>query len=165
MQQAQINRSLINKTVDNFYAKFFRMENNAANILGRQVKSIERPNFTFRFVEVYHKGRMQSQNGGPIEFQAISIDFADDENSMVTKAIYEQVMRQSTVTPVEETSFEIKVECFNTQEQNIESFTLKECYIETVQHSQQIYEQSTDNVITVGIRFNNVDYVLPAYPA
>lgn len=158
----QINRNLIDKTVDTFYVSFYRMDNNAANILGRQVKSIERPNLTFTYTETRNKAT-QRFNGSRIEFAPISIVFADDSSSLTTKALYEQVYVQNHIVESDDLMFEIKVQAFDGQENAIETFTLRDCFIESISHSQQMVESTTNNEITVSVRFSNVDYDFPDY--
>lgn len=158
----QVNRPLLDKTVDTFYVSFYRMDNNAANILGRQVKNIGRPNLTFNYIETRNKGT-QRFDSSRIEFAPVSIVFADDSSSLTTKALYQQLYIQNNIIQSDDKMFEIKVEAFDGQDNVIESFVLRDCFIETLSHSQQMVDTTTKNEITVDVRFSNVDYNFPDY--
>lgn len=153
----QHNRNLSPKKVHKFYVKFFGMDENNSNLLGRQVKSIERPSLSFAFSENRHKMHVRN-DVAEIEFETISIDFNDDINSLTTKALYEQIRKQS-YEKVVDYLFEIKVDVYSTDADIAESFTLKHCYIQNITHSQQIYaDNETNNTITATIGFETVDY-------
>lgn len=158
------NRSLLPKTVDSFYVSFYGMPANVANILGRQVKSFERPVINFNSYELNNKNIKQYGNS-TLFFETISITFIDDENSLVTHCLYDQLKKQTGVSApsFEKSKFNINVKCYDSRESVIEQFTLKGCWIAMMQHSELIFSDSTANTITAQIRFDNVDYVFPDY--
>lgn len=164
MREEIINRSLEDKKSDSFEVSFYGLDANIANVLGRQVKSISRPNFAFLVTEYrVHKGQ-KIYDTGRIDFQPIDVVIADDESSIVTNAIYRQVFRQRELQNVLDASFEIRVKVRNNREQVVESYVLKQCTIESITHSEQIYEDSQPNTITLGIRFIDMDYEFPEEP-
>lgn len=154
--QKEHNRNIAPKKINKFYVKFFGMEENISNILGRQVRSLERPTLTFSVAENRHKMHVRS-DVSEIEFDPITIDFNDDLNSLANKALYTQIYKQST-QQAENYLFEVKVEVFSVDSDVAESFTLKNCFIQNIAHSQQIYTDSTNNIITATIGFATVDY-------
>jgi hypothetical protein len=161
--QVSINRSLSNKTVDKFYVSFFQMDNNVSNILGREVQSIERPTITFNEYEVRNKGIKQIGEAR-LEYQPITINFFDDSSSLVNKAIYQQVLRQTGKSTIKHdtTQFNIGVKVFTTNDIIAEEFELIDCHISNISHSEQIYADSTNNIISVTVSFNDLCYNFPA---
>lgn len=159
---AEINRSLNNKKIDSFYVSFFGMDYNDANILGRQVQSFERPVINFNITENRFKGLKYEQTTR-IEYQALSIVFYDDDSSLVSRALIEQVKKQSRVnaTETEPTSFQIGVKCYNAEEKVVEQFELSHCYIQNITNSELIQTDGTVNLITVTVSFNDVNYSFP----
>jgi hypothetical protein len=149
-----INRSLVNKKIDNFYVSFFQLPENIGNILGRQVASIERPSPTFTPIEIRKNGVKQQQIGS-MEFADIAVTFKDDNYSLVVAALYQQLYRQAAG---DASRFAIGVKAYDAEDTVIEEFTLTNCYIVNISHTENIYSSSTDNQITVSIAFDTVDY-------
>jgi len=161
-QVSDINRALLPKKVDSFYVSFFGLPENTANILGRQVKSLERPTLTFPPAAMYNKGKRQ-QVVGNLEFADLSIVFEDDNNSLVIQALYYQLYRQAGRLPGQPTGndakFEIGLKAYGAGDNAIiEEFTMKACWIANITHSENIYADSTANLITVTIAFDDVEY-------
>src|SRR4030066_245320 len=128
------NRSLLNKTVDSFYVSFYGMNSNIANILGRQVRSLERPVINFNNYDIIHKGVKQHGNG-TLFFETISIEFVDDENSLANFVLYDQIKRQTGVNSpsFEDSKFQIGVKIYDSRDRVVEEFTLKGCFIQMLQ--------------------------------
>jgi translation elongation factor EF-G len=162
MSHIEINRNLISKKVDNFYTSFYSMPENLQNILGRQVISVERPTIQFNAYDMYNKGVKRTGNN-KIDFQAISIQFADDDQSLASRSLIEQVKRQNGIDApsFEDSKFELNVKVFNAEEDNVEEFTLKRCFILTITHSESVMTDSINNTINVVVQFDGVDYKFP----
>jgi len=160
--QAEINRPLSDKTVDKFYVSFYEMDNNVSNVLGREVQSIERPTITFNEFEIRHKG-IKNLNEARLEYQSITINFFDDSSSLVNKALYEQVRRQTGKSTVshDNTQFSVGVKVYTTDDRVAEEFKLIDCHIVSITHSEQIYADSTNNIISMTISFNDLCYYFP----
>ena len=155
-----INRALTEKSVNHFYCTFLKVDKNSANILGRQVKSIGRPNLNYNDPKYRHKGHRVSEPGR-IDFGDVTLVFFDDAESLVTKAIYRQLYKQSGRVPNishKGIPFDINVKVHTPDHRLAEEYTLKECWIISVDHSEQIYADSTNNYITCRIRYNTADY-------
>jgi hypothetical protein len=157
--KTEVNRNLHPKTIDKFYVSFFGLPENLSNILGREVQSVARPNIQFNQSEVRHKGVKQTFST-TIDFQPIDIVFFDDSGSLVYRALYEQVKRQ---TGVEKGAgqFNLVVKIYDAHGKIVEEFELKNAYILSILHSEQILTDSTNNVITVSFEFNDLDYRFP----
>lgn len=157
-----ITRPLANKKIDSFYVSFFGMENNESNILGRQVQSIERPSLTFNVLEVRNKG-IKYENTSRIEYQAITITFLDDNASLVQRSLIEQVKKQTHVNATQtlDPAFQIGVKCYSVEGKVVEEFELQRCYIQNITNSEFIMTDGTNNIISVTITFNKVDYNFP----
>ena len=158
------NRSLLNKTVDSFYVSFYGMSSNVANILGRQVRSFERPTINFNTYDIINKGIKQHGNG-TLFFETISVTFIDDENSLANFVLYDQIRHQTGINSpsFEKSKFQISVKVYDSRERVVEEFILKGCFISMMQHGEQIFTDSSANTITAQIQFDNVDYRFPDY--
>ena len=162
---AQTNRSLSVKTVDKFYVSFFNLPENISNILGREAQSVERPTIAFDEMEIRRKG-IRNVETARITYQPITINFTDDSHSLVTKALYEQVHRQAGTGEdksklFEKSRFNFSVKVYSSDEKIVEEFNVIDCRITNISHSEQITTDSTDNIISVTIAFNGLDYKFP----
>lgn len=155
----QITRALAPKRVDQFYVFFQEMPENYGNVLGRQVKSIERPTVTFDTYSIYFKGNPNNQtsNAG---FESISVVFEDDDQSLVNYALYRQIYRQNNNNPPlgENSKFSVRVEAYDAQYNKVEEYIMLGCIITGVTHSEQIYAESSRNEITVTLMIDDCDY-------
>ena len=164
-KQEEITRPLATKKVDHFYVSFFGMEDNDANILGRQVESIERPVINFNPLEVRHKG-IKQERPARVEYQSFSIVFYDDSESLTARAIYNQIKRQTGTNDspngtFDNAKFNIRVKVYNVESKVVEQIDIKHCYIQSVTHSEFIVSESTNNRMTVTVVFNDMDYSFP----
>lgn len=160
----QINRSLEPKRVDQFYVTFLDIPENVSNILGRQVKSIQRPALSLKQSELMHKGKPRHDHAF-IEFAETSITFWDDDQSLVIRSIYEQLYRQlgngdySREESFHNARFRVKTKVFSASGDVVEEFTMMKCFIASVQHSENIYNDSEQtNEITIDVRYDDVQY-------
>jgi antitoxin component YwqK of YwqJK toxin-antitoxin module len=157
--KTEVNRSLHPKTIDKFYVSFFGIPENMSNILGREVQSVSRPNITFNEAEIRHKGVKQVY-ATTIDYQPIDVIFFDDSGSLVSRSLYEQVRRQTGVEQGEG-KFSLVVKIYDANGDVVEEFELKDAHILSINHSEQILTDSTNNIITVSISFNDLDYRYP----
>lgn len=163
--QQEINRSLEPKRVDQFYVTFLELDDNHSNILGRQLKSIDRPNMTLQTSEQYNKG-VPIYHHGRIEFNEISLIFIDDDSSLVNKIIYNQLvcnqMGKGNTQGFTAARFSLKIKCFNAAGKIVEEWKLKNCFFMNISHSQQVYaDAETPNEITAQIRYDDIEYNFP----
>ena len=153
---AQFNRNLSSKKVDNFYVSFLDFPENYENILGREVKSIDRPTISFNNSEIAHKGVMSYKNTR-IVFDAISVTFFDDSRGLINNLIYRQILRQS-MNGENNHRFNVRIEVYSEEDKLVEFYELKGCFFKSVSHSQQIYDSSTNNEITVDIQYETITF-------
>lgn len=160
--KAQVNRSLHPKTSEKFYLSFFKMPENISNILGRDAQVSTRPVFTFNEYELRGKG-IKNAGHGRIDYQPIDVSFTDDSCSLVNYALYEQIKRQSGTSELSYATslFEMIITIYSAEKVIVETILLKYCRIQNISHSEQIYSDSTNNIITTTIAFNECDYSFP----
>jgi len=160
--KAQVNRSLHTKSSEKFYVTFFKLPENISNILGREVQMSTRPNVSFNESEIFNKSKKWSQKER-VDYQPIDVTFIDDMESLINHALYSQIKRQTYVTPTTngEYMFEMLIKIYSANSEIVETILLKHCRIQSINHSEQIYTDSTNNITTVTIAFNELDYSFP----
>jgi len=160
--KSRINRALHPKSSEKFYVSFYKLPENISNILGRDVQAASRPIYSFNEYSIYNKG-VKVTGSSVIEYQPIDLTFLDDTNSLVNYALYEQIKRQTKVSPqaFNDSLFEMTIKVFSADSVLTEIITIRYCRIQTINHSEQIYADSTNNITTVSIAFNEVDYAFP----
>ena len=160
--KGQINRALHPKTSEKFYVSFHKLPENISNILGRDVQVAARPVFTFNEYEIRNKG-IKNSGGGRIDYQPIDVSFVDDTQSLVNFALYEQIKRQSGTAPLayDNSLFEILIKIYSAERVIVETILLKYCRIQSISHSEQVYADGTNNIVTATIAFNECDYSFP----
>ena len=160
--KGQVNRSLHPKTSEKFYVSFHKMPENISNILGREVQMTTRPVFTFNEFEIKNKG-IKNAGNVKIDYQPIDITFVDDTCSLVNFALYEQLKRQSGTEPLayQNALFEILIKIYSAEGIIVETMLLKYCRIQSISHSEQVYADSTNNIVSVSLAFNECDYSFP----
>lgn len=162
---SEVTRSLSVKTSEKFYVSFFGMPENLSNILGREVQTVSRPNITFSEYTLPQKGRKLTGHGY-IEYSPIDVVFYDDSSSLISRALYEQVKRQTGKIKTDESiRFSMKCKIFATDDKEVENFEIMDCHITSVTHTEQTINDSAKNVITVTITFNDLCYNFPVLDA
>lgn len=157
------------KRNDNFTVNFLRLPENMSNILGRQVRSIDRPSINFDPIEKHNRGG-KFIDQGKVEFQPVNIEFWDDENAITNTLLYVQIFRQmnqwkdiNNILPEQRTDpedreyrFDIKVQFYNSLEEKTESFIMHDCLISEISHPTMDITDETEVRINVSISFNNL---------
>lgn len=164
--------ALLEKTriSDNFYTRFMKLSENVSNVLGRQVKSITRPDITFETTDTKMRGYAYSEKGY-VRFSPVTIEFFDDENSVVSSLLYAQIFRQlnkhsdlmnvlpQDMIPSErDYRFDIDVQLFNSLNDETERYILKNCFINRLSHQQPEMTTDDQTIITCEVTFNNIEY-------
>lgn len=161
-----INRSMNAKKADNFYVSFLKLPENVSNILGRQIKSIQRPEIEIQYQSNFHKGmqRFDKQN---LLFAPVSMVFTDDEAGLTSMLLYSHVMRQQNKLPDlygreevldRDYRFDVKMQTFDSRDRMTEGYTLKSCFIVNLSHSEPMMASSESNEITVMLAYDNIDF-------
>lgn len=162
---AELNRNNLDSRQDNFYVEFYGLPENMGNLLGRQVKEMTRPEFTYNMVTTRQRGATYTDHAN-VEFTPTSITFADDENSLTVMYLYAQLFRQRNAYAGEfddifagydNQRFGIKVQMFNSQDEPTEGYVLHGCLINGIRHSERMYSGDRANTLTVGIVCDNID--------
>lgn len=160
-----------NRLADRFYVKFLGFPENLSNVLGRQVKNINRPEIRFEESDVLRRGNQYKEKGFA-RFNPISIIFWDDEGAIVSSILYAQVMRQLNqhsdvmgISPdgnpdLRNYRFDIKVELYNSEDRIIESYIHRGCFLTEVTHDPQDIDDDSNVTITATIAYDNIDYLI-----
>lgn len=158
-----------NKKSDSFQVNFLKLPENFTNVLGRQVKTIDRPNITFDINNIHHK-KNRYVDTGKIEFQPVSVEFFDDENAVTSMLLYYQIFRQLNKAPdinniseeqrrdhmERDVKFDIEIKFFNSLDQMVEAYILHNCIITDISHSMSDVSGDTPMSITTTVAFDNV---------
>lgn len=185
--QDQLNRSVVDKRVDRFYASFYKFPENISNLLGRQLVQMERPSVTFNTFQTKFKSTTQT-NSAQLGFQPIRLQFKDDNLNLVNTVLYNQIFRQlgmldtsdaqiasSTAQTflnaniLDRAKFDIGVKVYGPLDEIVEQYTIMGCFIVGITHSQNLYASSDNNLIVCQIAYNNyqlnyVDAQAPTNP-
>ena len=160
--KTEVTRSLGVKTGEKFYVSFFGMPENLSNILGREVQSVSRPNLTFNEYEIRNKGRKVTGHGY-IDYQPIDVVFYDDSTSLISRALYEQVKLQTGVNSSDGNTIRFRMQCkvYSIADEHVEDFTIMDCHILSIGHSEFLVQDTPKQIITVSITFNDLCYAHP----
>lgn len=163
-----LNRSSTSKRQDNFLVSFFNMSENVGNYLGRQVLTISRPSITIEESKTRRKGN-EYVNPSQLRFDPIQVVFSDDENSLTSMLLYAQIMRQrekyagevddvfNDTDTEKRFKFGIFIQLFNSTGDVTESYVLKDCFINKLDHSESMMSGNELNQITINVSYDNID--------
>jgi hypothetical protein len=161
---------LNNKTrrTDNFVIEFLGFPENVSNVLGRQTKSIARPSISFNPSETRFRGSKYMDKGA-VEFQPVNISFHDDENSVTSSLLYAQIFRQldkfkdiNGLFPGQnykerDFRFGIRVKLYNSMEEIVEEYTLKNCFITEINHDDPELPDDSESILNITVAFDNIE--------
>ena len=159
------------KLSDRFYVKFLGLPENYSNVLGRQIRSFNRPNITFDETEVKKRG-FQFKEKGYVRFNPISIVFWDDEGSMVSSILYAQVMRQlnkyvdcfgrepDASSPERDYRFDIQYDILTPDDVVVESFILRNCFLTEISHDPITIDDDGEMTISASFAYDNISVML-----
>lgn len=164
-----LNRSSSEKKQDKFYIKFFNLDSNVSNYLGRQVIRVNRPNISIDVINTGHRGSSFSDTG-KLTFSNLVVTLSDDEESLTAMLLYAQLMRQKKkyvgevdhIIKSEKHSeswykFGIQVELFNSRNEVTEGYIFRDCFITSINHSDGEYSSDSNNQITIEISYDNIE--------
>lgn len=167
LEERFLNLNNKTKRSDNFIVEFLGLPENVSNILGRQVKNIVRPTISFNPAETRFRGA-RYQDKGSVEFQPTTISFFDDEGAITSTLLYAQVFRQlnkfkdiNGLPPdanfkEREYKFSVRVKLYDSQEEIVEEYVLKNCFVTEISHFDPEMTDDTETVLNVTIAFDNV---------
>jgi hypothetical protein len=169
LAKSYATRSTRNRLGDTFYVQFLGLPENVSNVLGRQVRTVNRPEVRFEESEVLRRGNQYKEKGF-VRFNPVSITFWDDEGAIVSSILYAQVMRQlnhhtdvmgtpaDTSPDTRDYKFDIKVDLMNPEDKVIESFILKRCFLTELNHDSMNIDDDSEVMITATFAYDNIDY-------
>jgi hypothetical protein len=160
-------QSTRSKLFDRFYIKFPGLPENFSNVLGRQVRTFNRPNITFEETEIKKRG-YQYKEKGYVRFNPITVVFWDDEGSMVSSILYAQVMRQlnkhvdifgrepDSDPDNRDYRFDIQYDILTADDKVIESFVLRNCFLTEINHDPLTIDDDGEVTITAIFAYDNI---------
>ena len=162
-----INMNEKSRRVDNFYVTFYGLPENIANILGRQVKSITRPSVTYNTDTNRFRGATYKNLQNPT-FDPVTVVFYDDENSVVGTVLYMQIFRQQNKYTDKfgelgidrDYRFDVKIEQYNASNHLTETYILKDCFVQSIDHSDPNIVDQQESEIIISLEYDNVDILL-----
>jgi len=166
-EERLLNMNEKNRRVDNFYVTFYGIPENIANILGRQVKSITRPTINYEVENTRHRGNTYKDKQ-KLTFEPVTLAVYDDENSVTSTFVYVQLFRQQgkytdkfgQMGLDRNYRFDIKVEVFNSSNQAVEGYYLRDCFVQNVDHSDPVIASADECEIILSIEYDNLDILI-----
>lgn len=167
LQDRLTNMTNNSRRNDNFYTTFYGIPENISNVLGRQVKSVTRPTFEIQTTDVRRRGAIYKDKQN-LYFTPVSIAFYDDDASVTGTFLYMQLFRQQNKYQDKygkwdlerDYRFDIKVETYNSHNHVTEGFILRDCFIQSINHSDPVIADSSNCEIVVMVEFDNVDILV-----
>lgn len=169
LRKAFAEASTRSKSGDSFYVKFLGLSDNMSNLLGRQVRTVNRPEIRFEETEVLRRGNQYKEKGF-VRFNPVSITFWDDEGGITSAILYRQVMRQLNKAPdvnnlpadsnpsQRDYRFDIEVEILNARDEVVESYVHKNCFISEISHDPLNMDEDADVTLTVMFAYDNIEF-------
>lgn len=159
-----INRPLATRESDEFYVHFLRIDDNASNLLGRQVRIISRPEINMNSFDLYQKNK--KQNGiGMIDFGEISITFNEDNEGLVNKVLYTQIQRQvghgGMDNNFQAAAFDIHIKMYNKRDEVIQIYKMTNCLIKNISGTELDVTDTTPTTLSVSVSYDNLDMEFP----
>ncbi len=166
-EERLLNMNEKSRRVDNFYVTFYGLPENIANILGRQVKSITRPSINYNTDTNRYRGNTY-KNLQNLTFDPVTLVFYDDENSIVGNIMYLQLFRQQNkysdkfgeLGIERDYRFDVKIEQYNARDQLTESYVIKDCFLQAIDHSDPNMTDQQESEIIVTLEYDNLDILI-----
>lgn len=164
-----INRNNKDRKADQFYVSFLKLPENVSNLLGAQTKRIGRPNLTFETSNINRRHNNYTDMH-QIRFDPVNLTLFDDENGLVSQYIYIQLFRQlnrgedvfNRWPDLErDYRFDVKMELFNSSDQVVEGYVLRNCFFSSVEHTElETTTDTTDSEINLTLTYDNIDFFI-----
>jgi len=141
-------------------------ENNGLRVLTQNVVSCTRPKPTFGMVEVHSYNSVALIAGKRSPFDAVEVVMRDDITNGVVSSVGAQVQKQ--MNHYEQTSavaginykFTMEIHALDgTNNDQLESWVLDGCWLESVQYDQGDYTSGDAQIVTMSVRFDNATQV------
>lgn len=160
------NRDLTVKRIDRFVLSFYRYPENVSNLMAENVRSVSRPSIDIQDSEIYKKGRNIYQPA-TARFGSVSIEFYDDNQSIIIDALYRQIYRQigraeafdgDESARFDQSKFDLGIKCYNNLGDNVEEYVIKNAYISSITPGELNVSSESDSIITIDIQFDDLEY-------
>tara|TARA_Y100000593_G_C4308288_1_gene336940 strand:+ start:1609 stop:2163 length:555 start_codon:yes stop_codon:yes gene_type:complete len=164
LNEKLINFNSKNRRNDAFYVKFYGIPENFSNVLGKQVKNFVRPNIDMETSITAHRGA-RYKDSQKITLAPVTVAFNDDEESLVSMFLYIQLFRQMNKYPDKfgklgfgrDYKFDVEMVLYNANREVTEKFTLIDCFIQNINHSDPNLSDSSETEIAVTLEYDNID--------
>lgn len=153
------------KKVNRFYVRFVGMPSNISNIMGKNVKRVQRPNLTVLSQKIRQRGQHFNANMN-IDYQPAQVTLHDDESSVVANMVYAQLFRQyklledhtGQVSDEKADTFDVEVDVLNQLNEVVETFAYRHCRIVGISGSElETRDKETNSEIIMEFVFDKVD--------
>lgn len=161
-----VNRDLTVKKVDRFILSFYRYPENVSNILAENVRSVTRPTIEVRESETAQKGR-PIHHPATARFSPMTIEFYDDNQSVILDALYRQAYRQLGRAEAfngdedrrfDDAKFDLNIKCYNSFGENIEEYDIKNAFISSIDPDTLNISSEEDSIISIELQFDDLQY-------
>jgi hypothetical protein len=141
-------------------------ENNGLREMTANVVTVTRPKVSFGVVELHSYNSVGQIQGKRLPFEAIQIELRDDITNSVISSVGSQIQKQ--MNHFEQTSavaginykFAMEIHSLDgTNNEQLESWVLDGCFIESVEYGNGDYASGDPNTVTLSIRFDNATNV------
>lgn len=141
-------------------------ENNGLREMTANVVKVTRPKVTYGVVELHSYNSVGLIQGKRMPFDAIEITLRDDMTNSVVSSVGAQIQKQ--MNHFEQTSavaginykFSMEIHSLDgTNNDQLESWVLDGCFIETVNYGEGDYTSGEPNLVTLSVRFDNATQV------
>lgn len=151
---------------DLFKVSFLGVPENIANILGKEVKSVDRLNFQVDSTKMRRNGGKVLSHKDQTTFDPVNVVFNEDENGVIESFILTQVFRQNNrisdqldrIDHIDRIyKFDVMVETLNQAGAVTGGVTFKDCFFTSVSMQNLSYDDDGPCVITCAFDYNDVD--------
>lgn len=141
-------------------------ENNGLREMTANVVKVTRPKVSFAMAELHSYNSVGLIAGKRNPFDPVEITLRDDITNSVVSSVGAQIQKQ--MNHFEQTSavaginykFSMEIHSLDgTNNEQLESWVLDGCFIESVQYPEGDYSSSEPNLVTLSVRFDNATQV------
>lgn len=173
LHERVIHSSNLSRRADMYNVSFLGIRENIANILGKQLRGIDRLNIQYDSTRTKTRGGYHHAHKDQPNFDPINVTFHEDEDGVVESFIMTQIFRQNSRIkdidarnkPTEDMyKFDCKVDTYNTAGIVTGGVTYKNCFFTMVNMQTLSYDDDSDCIITAMIEFDDIDiFVVDRY--
>lgn len=164
-----VHSSNVARLADMFNVEFYGIPENVANILGKNVRGVDRLNVQYDSTKIRGRGGMPSSHKDQVNFDPVNITFHEDEDGVVEGFILSHVFRQNNrMTDLHDRDidldrvykFDMKVDMYNSSGKVTSSVTYKNCFFTSVAMPSVSYDDDSRCIISCVIDYDDVDILV-----